>query len=296
MIEKDGNISGCACLVHNILKKILKTPVDKKNFTQSLSDDDFTLYINTLRNHECKIKKPNRYFRKYQLTEGISFIELDKNELSFLADIKETLSDKGNYIDVCNFNNVLLSLKPFVSKALFKELTKIINAIPFGPKEYVFIQEIEYCIKNKNTLKISYLSPNSGNNVYIINPIVLVIENRKLYLWCISMDNYNTQVRYLRVDRITGLQRLKNRKKSPLKFKKVFCEVKTGNMDFDESFKIVANNGKYCFIEFDFLSEFHLLQKISSFNSNCRIIRPKDMAAKHKKLLEDIIHEYEKEL
>ena len=296
MIEKDGNIFGCVCLVHDILKKILKKPVDKKDFGLSLCNDDFTLYINALRNHECKIKKPNQYLKKYQLTEGIPLIELNEKELAFLADVKETLADTGNYVDICNFNNVLLSLKPFVSKFLFKDLAKIINATPFGPKEYIFIQEIEDCIKNKNALKILYFSPNSGNNVYVINPIVLVIENRKLYLWCISTDNNNTKVRYLRVDRIISLQRLKNHKRTSLKFKKVFCEVKTGNLDFDNSFKIIANNGKYCFVEFDFLSEFHVLQKISSFNANCRIIRPKDMAEKHKKLLEDIIHEYEKEL
>lgn len=295
MIEKDGNISGCACLVHDILKKLLKTPVDKDKIAPRLSNDDFTLYINALRNHECKIKKPNQYSKKYQLSEGISLIEFDKKELAFLSDIKETLADRGNYTDIYNFNKVLLSLKPFVSKILFKDLTKIINSTPLGLKEYTFIEEIEYCIKNKNTLKISYLSPNSGENTYIINPIVLVIENRKLYLWCVSTDNENIKVRYLRVDRIINLQRLKKRKKSSLKFKKVFCEVKTGNLDFDDSFKIVATNGKYCFIEFDFVSEFHLLQKISSFNANCRIIRPKDMAIKHKKLLEDIIHEYEKE-
>ncbi len=295
MIEKDGNISGCACLVHDILKRLLKTPIDKEKFKLDISNDDFTLYINALRNHGCIIKKPNQHFRKYRLTEGIPLIEFSEEDLSFLENIKETLSDKGNYTDVYNFNRVLLSLKPFVSKETFKDLTKIINSIPFGLKEYTFIEEIEYCIKNKLSLKISYFSPNSGKNTYVINPIVLVIENRKLYLWCVSTTNESIKVRYLRVDRILSLQRLKNRKKSSLKFKKVLCEVKTGNLDFDDSFKIIANNEKYCFVEFDFVSEFHLLQKISSFNANCRIIRPKDMAEKHEHLLKDIIHEYEKE-
>ena len=217
MIEKDGNISGCACLVHDILKKLLKTPVDKDKIAPSLSNDDFTLYINALRNHECKIKKPNQFSKKYQLDEGVPFVDFDKKELSFLADIKEILADKGNYTEVYNFNKVLLSLKPFVSKILFNNLTKIINSIPFGLKEHPFIEEIEYCIKNKNLLKILYLSPNSGENTYIINPIVLVIENRKLYLWCVYTDNNNTKVRYLRVDRIISLQRLNNRRKSSLK-------------------------------------------------------------------------------
>ena len=161
-------------------------------------------------------------------------------------------------------------------------------------KIYIFIEEIEYCIRNKITLKMLYRSPNTGNLVYIINPLFIVLESHKLYLWCISP--YDEKIKYLRVDRITGLQRIKKRGKRTIKFKKVLCEAQTGNFDFDEKFKIIASNGKTCIFEFDFVNEFHLIQKIRAFNVNCRILRPRAMAEKYKKILGDIINEYKKEL
>jgi len=264
-----------------ILQLLIQGPVSKEEILAEINkngsigevgEDTIRLDINTLKSAGFEIitgGKSDGY--KYFLDWNPLKIDFDRSELVVFNRAKRAVLELCDWEFIANLHEVFLKISKFVKDE--RAASDFLNFGYFSSIDFEILKQLKTACKNRNLIKVLYLSPNSGEKAIDIfcEKITYKRDSKKLHLWGMS-PQYEDGV-YLRVDNILKILRGDFTKHdNKLKLKTCKYRLKHGvgeNFKLEEYEKITANTPGFLEIESEIYSEFYFIQRILSFGAHC---------------------------
>ena len=287
------NISVTGYRIITILKMLLNKPCSDTDINErlkkdilgarDLSRDTICIYINTLRAIGCVISRPSKNTGyKYILKSHPFTLNFNEEEFNGLFNILKNIScfnDWNLMVDIDTlFKTIRDNLSPESRKLMgFATKPRFLNTD--SKVEHKILHSLEKYCKEKRTILLKYLSPESGEKLVEVIADKISFENCALYLWCYNLELDETQ--YLRIDRIKDIKVVNLSKTN---YKSKLCTIKyklTGISGLtyvpaiDE--KIIERTDKEIIIEAKVRNKFRYVQKILYYGSDCTLIDPETL-------------------
>lgn len=186
-----------------------------------LSEDTVGLYIKTLRQVGCHIKRPSRSNNFCYVLQSHPFtLPMDVEHYQWLIQIKRAISRQAGYQTMLALDQFVLQLidsHPDVAwrqqwRAGYFEKTR---SVDYSLMEEV-IQQLEQAIADSGALQITYRHSRFGKRPFVMYPLSLQYERGALYVVSNRQEGFQEpgggaqKVRY-RVDRIVKCERVQLR-------------------------------------------------------------------------------------
>jgi predicted DNA-binding transcriptional regulator YafY len=285
------NISITAYRIISILNMLLAEPLSDEELNiklqeniqgaRTLSKDTIGIYINTLRAIGCEILRPtknNGY--KYVLKSHPFKLNISKEEISSLVEIKKYISTTGNWklaIETDDLFNKIVNIITSECKNDFVALKNMALCREINSENLLLnLTSIEkYCEKNKDLL-IIYNSPNSGEKEINLKAEKLALENGAFYLW-----GYNYEINetvYLRVDRIKSIAAVSikdgEKKEKGIEVKYKITGASAISYTSSKYDKISRKSETEIHVTSLVLNKFKFIQDVLSYGADCTVISP----------------------
>lgn len=256
---------------------------------EKISIDTLRVYINSLKRIGCEVKrkKDENKVSKYYITSHPFELKITEEQLRSIIKIYKNLMKSMDIKDVLYMDNLFEKIgKHIKSEDFIAEIRKY-SVLKDINKE--LIEKLIECSENKNTIIVSYKSPNSGEKDIEIIADNVEISNGKIYLYGYGLE-YKQTTGFL-VNRIKCIKAIKEQDKiqTPEKLKVKYRVSCLNNRYIPTNYETIEaeNNGIYTIItETD--NPFYLKQRILELGPNCKIISPKSFKEEFIQLLKNM--------
>ena len=310
-LNQDRNISKTGYRALYLFMELLKSPKTRDELLACLkkepilknecSKDSITNTINALRKVGCVISRPSsRTENKYILRTHPFTKTLTKENVDALLTLRESITCLGDWQLLININNLYRKIAELTTDQTSCEMLIYNHALK--NINLKILQELLISINLKKDLKITYYSPENGEETLEFTPNYISLENKKLYIWGYNKKYQNNS--YLRIDRIRKINLIdffsqekvetpQNKDEIIIKYQLKGLRALLYTDNPNETIIKTQKCPEYSIvIEETVSNNFNFFQKVLAYGTDCKILSPDNIKTDFLELLKKIKSEY----
>lgn len=244
---------------------------------EDLSVDALRIYINTLKNFGCNIKRINdNGTYKYTIDDHPFQLKIDDSQAQSIIKIYKTISKSIDVNDLIILQSFFKKISIYITNEDLKN--KLNNLSPISNIDINLIKQLKHYAENTTEITIYYNSAISGRKNITVLTDKINVENGKLYIYGFNSE-HNNYAKFL-VSRIIKIVSVNLSKKTlPGQEYTVGYEyTKDINEEFEtlENEKIISETNNKLIVELTSRSKFELIQRIMFLSKKCKVLYPED--------------------
>jgi len=245
---------------------------------ETVSIDTIRIYINSLKNIGCNIKKTNKGHKAYYSIDSHPFeLAINKQQAESILKIFKAITNSIDLSDFMELYSFFEKFEPYIQDEDLKEDIK--NISPLSGLDLKLINDLQKYAQNKNEITIFYNSANSGHKNIDIIADKIHINNGKIYLsgYNSEHENYGSFL-VSKIIKVVSVN-IGNRSLNVPEYVVKYEILKNDNEKFVpiENEEILEEDDKKILVEFRSKNKFDLIQRILIHANKCRVVSPEDI-------------------
>ncbi len=265
------NLLERSCTIDELIEILQSNPIVNK----AISKDTIRVAINTLKSAGCEIERPtktNNY--KYKILKHPFIFKFSEKELDLFLSLREKYSREISWEEVLLINDLYDEFAALTCND--KIMAKVHNSRPLASINKQLLLEFSNSKLQGKKVKITYSSPEYGEEDIDIIPQKIVYENAKLYLQCYSFKyKRNSLLNFERIRKINAVNIQETYTQSEMY--EVMYEItgeSVNTFELKEYERLVFLSPEVIRIAATVDNEFLFIQRILLFGCDVKIISP----------------------
>ncbi|MGN0032042.1 MAG: hypothetical protein ACI37Q_08820 [Candidatus Gastranaerophilaceae bacterium] len=249
-----------------------------KYLKENISVDTLRIYLNSLREIGCDIKRiTENNVTKYYISEHPFRLKITEKQVKSIVKVYKAISKSIDINDLMAIQKFFDKISQSITNTDLKE--KLNSISPFNNIKPEIFEELKFHAENNNEITIYYNSLNSGKKDITILVDKFSISNGKLYI-CGFNSEYKNYSNFLvsRIQKIVSVNLEKKKLEIPdivagYEYKKD-TNIKP---DLLKNEKIISEDDNKYIIEITSKNKFEIIQRIMSHTNKCKLLYPENI-------------------
>lgn len=268
--------------------------LNQEYLKESVSIDTLRIYLNSLKEIGCKIKKSNHGgITKYSIATHPFELNIDDKQIKSIIKIYKAVSKSIEVKDLISLQTFFDKISKYITNEELK--TKLKHVCPLNNIDPKLIHDLITYAENNTEITMLYNSQNSGRKNITILVDKIAINNGKLYIYGINSE-YENYSSFL-VSKILKIISI-NLHNTLLKIPDIvvgyeYTPDKNETLELLNSEKILKQDNNKYLIELTSKNKFDIMQRIMSHAGKCKVLYPgnikSEVIANLKKMKEEYL-------
>lgn len=243
---------------------------------ESVSIDTIRVYINSLKEIGCKIKKSTESgITRYSIDSHPFELKITNEQAKSILKVFHAISKSINIKDLISLEKFFQKFAPYISDEKLKN--KLKNISPLNNIDLKMLNNLINLAKNNTEITMLYNSPTSGRKNITIVIDKIFINNGKLYIAGLNSEHKNyAKFLVTKIIKIISINLHNSKLEMPILT--VGYEVFNLGKDIEilPNEKVIKNDHNKTIIEITSQNKFDIIQRIMSYTNQCKVLYPEN--------------------